>query len=254
MQRRFSVSTVLLVHGAWQSAACWTEVISILGSLGKRGMAVTLTGLGCDTRHLNPEIRLSTHINDVVAVMDSGAGPFVLVGHSYGGMVVTGACEQRPDKALGTIYVDGFVPRDGQSAQHLLPQAIAETFQSMASEQGDGWRLPAGDFLLDVWGTRDPAHRAKVKQDLSDFTIRCFEEVLHLPVAQTRTKPQGYIASGLKHEYPGRSVFAKFVEEARADGWLLMQVDAGHTCEVEKPHEVALAISAFMDHLGATAR
>lgn len=247
------MTPILLVHGAWQSTACWDEVISILGSLGKRGVAVTLTGLGSDTGHLNPQVRLSTHIEDVIRAVDSGGGPFVLVGHSYGGMVVTGACEQRPDKVLGTVYVDGFVPQDGQSAQQLLPQAIAQTFESMASEQGDGWRLPGGDFLLDVWGTRDLAHRAKIRQDLSDFTIRCFEEVLHLPFGQARNKPRGYIASGLKHEYPARTVFETFVNEARAGGWLLMQVDAGHTCEVEKPNEVARAISAFVDRVGATA-
>jgi pimeloyl-ACP methyl ester carboxylesterase len=243
----------LLVHGAWQSTACWGEVLSTLGSLGKRGVAVTLTGLGGDTRHLNRQVRLSTHVEDVVRAIDSAGGPCVLVGHSYGGMVVTGACEQRPDQVFGIVYVDGFVPESGKSALQMLPQAIAQVFQSMANEQGDGWRLPAGDFLLDVWGTRDLAHRAKIRQDLSDFTIRCFEEVLHLPSGEARNKPRGYIASGLKHEYPARTVFETFVEEARADGWLLMQVDAGHTCEVEKPEEVARAISAFVDRVVDTA-
>ncbi len=242
---------ILFVHGAWQSAACWDEVISILRSAGKRCVAVTLTGVGSDTRHLSRQIRLSTHVDDVVRAIDSGPGPFVLVGHSYGGMVVTGACEQRPDKVLGIVYVDGFVPQNGQSARQLLPEEIARVFQSMANEQGDGWRLPAGDFLLDVWGTRAPAHRARISQDLSDFTIRCFEEALHLPIGHARNKARGYIAGGLNHEYPARTVFARFVEEARSGGWLLIHADAGHTCEVEKPDEVAGAISAFVERIGA---
>ncbi len=247
------MSEVLFVHGAWQSTACWDEVISILGGLGKRGEAVTLTGLGRDSLHLNQHIRLSTHIDDVVRAIDSAGAPCVLVGHSYGGMVVTGACEKRPDRVPGIVYVDGFVPQDGQSAQQLLPQAVAQMFQSMANQQGDGWRLPAGDFLLDVWGIRDPAHRAKVGQDLSDFSIRCFEEVLHLPSRHARNKPRGYIAGGLNHDYPARAVFERFAEEARSGGWLLTQTDAGHSCEIEKPHEVARAISAFVDQIGATA-
>src|SRR5574340_374446 len=251
--RRFGVTPALLVHGAWQSTACWDEVISDLRSLGKRGLAIPLTGLGSDAGKLTPEIRLATHIDDLVRAIDLGDGPFVLVGHSYGGMVITGACEQRPDKVLGTVYVEGFVPQNGQSVLQLLPQAIARTFESMASEQGEGWRLPAGDFLLDVSGTRDPAHRAKVRQDFSDFTIRCFEEALHLPVGQARNKPRGYIAGGLQHEYPARAVFKTFVDEARAAGWLLMQLDAGHTCEVERPGDVARAISAFVDLAGAGA-
>ena len=240
---------VLLVHGAWQSAACWDEVMSALASLGRRATAVTLTGLGADAARLAPEIRLSTHIHDVVAAIDSHDDACVLVGHSYAGMVVTGACEQRPAKTLGTVYVDGFVPLSGQSTLHLLPDAIAQTFQSISREQGGGWRLPAGDFLLDVWGTRDPAHRARARQDFSDFTIRCFGEAVDLPFGHARNKPRAYIAGGLNHEYPARTVFERFVEEARAGGWLLQQLDAGHTCELERPVEVARAIAAFVDRI-----
>ncbi len=247
MMSRDSTELILLVHGAWQSTVCWEDVISTLAALGKYGVAVKLTGLGSDTRRLAQDTRLSTHIDDVVNAIDSADRPCLLVGHSYGGMVVTGACEQRPDRVLGVVYVDGFVPESGQSAFQLLPKAIAEAFQSMAEKQGDGWRLPAGEFLLDVWGVRDPGHRAKIRQDLSDFSIRCFEEVLDLPFGHARYKSRGYIAGGLNHEYPARSVFEKFVEEARSAGWLLLQADAGHTCEVEKPHDVAQAISAFAE-------
>jgi len=241
------VLPVILVHGAWQSADCWNNVLSAFARAGTRGVAITLTGLGSDTPRLSRQIGLSNHIEDVVRVIDSVGGPCVLVGHSYGGMVVAGACERRPDRVSGLVYVEGFVPENGQSALQLLPQGIAQNFQSMANEQGDGWRLPAGDFLLDVWGTRDPAHRAKVRRDLCDFSIRCFEEVLDLPFGHAQNKSRGYIAGGLNHEYPARTVFERFVKEARSGGWLLLQADAGHTCEVEKPDEVARAIAAFVD-------
>ncbi len=145
------MSEVLLVHGAWQSTACWNEVIPILRGAGQRAVAIELTGLGRDTGHLNQQIPLSTHVDDVVRAIDSDGGPFVLVGHSYGGMVVTGACEQRPDRVLGIVYVEGFVPENGESALQLLPETIAQAFQSIATEHGGGWRLPAGDFLLDIW-------------------------------------------------------------------------------------------------------
>lgn len=244
---------ILLVHGAWQSAACWDGVICRLADLGKRGAAVALSGLGTGTAHLDHKIGLSTHIEDVVAAIDSAGERVVLVGHSYAGMVVTGACARRPDQVLGIVYVEGFVPRDGQSALQLLPAAIAQSFQTIAREQGGGWRLPAGDFLLDVWGTRDPAHRAKVRSDFCDFSIRCFEQALDLPGGQTQTTPRGYIVGGLKHEYPARTAFQRFVDEACVGGWLLAQLDAGHTCEVEKPAEVAQAIVTFVDEVPAAA-
>jgi len=241
---------ILLVHGAWQSTNCWTDVISALGSLGKRAVAVTLTGLGGDIRHLTRQVRLSAHIDDVVRAIDSAGAPCFLVGHSYAGMVITGACEQRPAQVLGLVYAEAFIPESAQSALELLPQPVARMFQSIADEQGDGWRLAAGEFLLDVWGVRDPAHRAKILHDLSDFSMACFEQVLHLPFHHARNKPRGYIAGGLNHEYPARTVFERFTEEARTGGWLLVQLDSGHACEVEKPTEVATAISRFVDRVG----
>ncbi len=86
------MSELLLVHGAWQSTACWDEVIFLLGSFGKRGAAVALTGVGTDTRHLNRQVRLSTHIEDVVRAIDSGDGPFVLVGTSGGNPIFAAGC------------------------------------------------------------------------------------------------------------------------------------------------------------------
>jgi hypothetical protein len=97
----------------------------------------------------------------------------------------------------------------------------------MADAQGDGWRVPSGDFLLDIWGVRDTTHRAVVRQDLSDFSLVCFRQILDLPDGHGRKKPRGYIAAGLRNDYPSRAVFEPFVDEAWREGWLLRRIPAG---------------------------
>jgi len=116
-------ATFVLVHGAWHGGWCWRRVVDRLTAKGHYVVAPTLSGVG-ERSHLPPDfISLTTQINDVIGEIKwKDLEGIVLVGHSYGGMVITGVAEQLGDRIASIVYIDAFTPADGQS---LLDNALA---------------------------------------------------------------------------------------------------------------------------------
>src|SRR6056297_1891966 len=114
-ETRDPAPTVVIVHGAWGGGWDWKEAAGELESLGYRVYRPTLTGLG-ERRHLlSPDIDLTTHITDVVNVLRfEQLEDVILVGHSYGGMVITGVAEEVPERLEQLVYFDAFLPFDGE--------------------------------------------------------------------------------------------------------------------------------------------
>lgn len=224
--------TFVLVHGAWQSAATWDLVRAHLESTGHRVIVPELTGLE-RSDSLTGSVNLETHIQDVVSAIRELSGKVILVGHSYAGMIITGVAESAKNiRAL--VYVDAFVPDDGESALDLLPDGIATMFRRQAEEAGDGWRLPAGEGQLDLWGLRPGPEREFVRERLTDFTLRCFEQRVQLPGAAAAALPRAFIAA-VGDGYPARPVFQTFSEKAQRQGWAHFELSTGHDCHVEQP-------------------
>src|SRR6202023_3091586 len=99
------------------------------------------TGLGERAHLANPSIDLETHIADILNVIRyEDLHDIVLIGHSYGGMVATGVANRARDRVAQLIYLDAFVPKDGQSLLDLNEPA-RERMQELA-KTGDGWRVP----------------------------------------------------------------------------------------------------------------
>ena len=108
--------TYVLVHGAWGGGWAWRDVADRLRARGHEAYRPTLTGLG-ERRHLATEdVGLDTHIEDVVNLLVfEQLHDVVLVGHSYGGMVISGVADRVPERIAYRIYIDAFVPEDGES-------------------------------------------------------------------------------------------------------------------------------------------
>ena len=106
----------VLVHGAWHGAWCWQKIVPPLWAAGHRVFAVTLTGVGERAHLLSKSVTLDTHIADVVAVVESEEllDP-ILVGHSYGGVVITGVAARLAARLRHLVYLDAIVPRPGES-------------------------------------------------------------------------------------------------------------------------------------------
>jgi len=227
-------SPIVLVHGAFQSARTWDLVVPRLSARGRRVIVATLTGLGTDADALSEGVTLDTHIRDIVSLLErEDLHDVVLVGHSYAGMIITGAAEHARDRIRHLVYVDALVPEHGQAAVHIMPQRTGDTFRRLA-EQGGGWRMQPTAQLVDLWGLEDGPARKFVEARLCDFTIRCFDQPVNAATDAAGTLPRTYIAS-VKEEYPARAVFEPFAARAKREGWTYHELPTGHDCQAEMP-------------------
>ena len=140
------MSTFVLVHGAWHGGWCYKRVSERLRAEGHLVFTPTNTGLGERSHLYHREIDLEVHITDILNVIKwEEIDDFVLVGHSYGGMIITGVADRVPEKVRRLVYLDAFVPQDGQSIFDLLGPQIKAGFEEAADAFGDGWRVPSSD-------------------------------------------------------------------------------------------------------------
>src|SRR5664279_4210380 len=127
------MTTFVLVHGAWQTAATWDFVQQRLLAAGHTVAIPRLTGLEGDLEQLTPAVDLDTHIADVARILArNDLHDVVLVGHSYAGMIITGVAERAEGRIKRLVYADAFVPEDGQSALDLLPESVAIMFRKQS--------------------------------------------------------------------------------------------------------------------------
>jgi pimeloyl-ACP methyl ester carboxylesterase len=232
------MSTFVLVHGAWQSTGTWDRLVPLLEKRGHKVIAPVLSGLGTDQSRLSPAITLRQHVEDVARELSRLGGQVTLAGHSYAGMIISGVAETNAKLVERLVFLDGFIPENGQCALDLLPPEIGGYFRNIAREHGDGWRLPGGEGQLDLWGLKPGEERDFVRARLCDFSLRCFEEPLALPANRKASIPATFV-SCVAEAYPARPFFAPFAAKARASGWNVAEVKTGHDCHVERPGEVA---------------
>ncbi len=232
------MSTFVLVHGAWQSNGTWDLLAPLLEKRGHRVITPVLSGLGTDQSRLSRDITLMQHVEDVSVELSRCSDRVILVGHSYAGMIISGVVETNPMQVQRSVFLDAFIPENGQSALDLLPPEIATHFRSVARDHGDGWRLPGGERQLNLWGLKPGEARDFVRARLCDFSLRCFEEHLHLPANRKASIPSTFVAS-VAEEYPARPFFAPFAAKASASGWEVAELKTGHDSHVERPDAVA---------------
>jgi pimeloyl-ACP methyl ester carboxylesterase len=232
------MSTFVLVHGAWQSTGTWDRFAPLLQNHGHTVITPVLSGLGTDQQNLTSEIRLHHHIEDVSAALSKLDEKAMLVGHSYAGMIISGAMESNPSKVQRLVFLDAFIPEDGQCVLDILPPEIGVYFRNVAREHGDGWRLPGADGQLDLWGLKPGEAREFVRARLCDFSLRCFEEPIRLTANRKAGIPATYV-SCIAEGYPARPFFDPFAKKARGSGWHVVELKTGHDCHVEDPEGVA---------------
>lgn len=115
------MSTFVLVHGSWHGAWCWYKIVPRLEKAGHKVVAFDLPGGGRD-RTPASEVSFESWTNSLCRILDVQAEPVILVGHSRGGVVVSQAAEQRPDKVKTLVYLTAFLLRDGESLLNFLQE------------------------------------------------------------------------------------------------------------------------------------
>lgn len=255
--------TLVLVHGAWHGGWCWQRVLPLLQARGWAAHAVTLTGVGERAHLLSGQIRLSTHVQDVLGLIDSLELPrVVLVGHSYGGMVITGVADAllaraaaqaaRPDADVGgvagvavaagvrgvttvagLVYVDAVTPHPGESwSSRHTPETVAARV-ALARTQGAGVGIPPPDAaVFGLEGTdRDWVNRRQTPQPLG-----VYQDTLHFNAAAVSALPRTFIDCVA----PALPTIAAMRERVRAEpGWVVHELATGHDPMVSAPQALA---------------
>lgn len=221
------MAIIVLAHGAWSSAWAWKKVRPLMAAAGHTFYTPSYTGLG-ERHHLaNPSNDLETHIADVLGVIDAEElRDFVLMGHSYGGMVATGVADRARDRISKLIYLDAFVPRDGQALADLVPAEQRKRMQESA-KAGDGWRIAANPPP----GDTSPEDLAWINRHRCTQSIKCFEQPLALQAELT--VPRVYIQC---MQHADKGPFSQFAKRAKSEaGWKSYELDASHSPNVTAP-------------------
>ena len=223
------MSTFLICHGAWSAAWAWKKVRPLLRAAGHEVFTPTYTGLGERAHLVSRSIDLETHIADVLGVIEcEDLRDIVLVGHSYGGMVVTGVADRVGDRIARLVYIDAFVPSHGQSLFDMLPPRERERRQQDASANGDGWLLPPNPTPPDT----SPEDVAWVTARRRWQPLACFTQPLLLRNPGS-SPPRSYIYC--TRLGPADS-FSQFSRRFRSDpAWRFFDLDASHSPNVTAP-------------------
>src|SRR5215469_11680519 len=241
-----SMATFVLVHGGWHGGWCWQKVIPFLEAASHEVYAPTLTGLAERASELSPEVGLETHIRDIEGeLQEKDLHGVILVSHSYSGMVITGVVDRVPERIAHLVYLDTFVPRDGESLAAISPLVI-RLLRKQAQAHGDGWRVdPQKERPFRVGGiygvTTEP-DLSWVRRSVTPHPLKTFEQPLHLKnpaivEATSRTHidctGSGFFFSLMRHLLAPRAL------PPREAGWRLRQLPTGHDAMITMPRELA---------------
>ena len=220
-------ATFLVAHGAWSAGWAWKKMHPLMAAAGHRLITPTYTGLG-EREHLaNPSIDLETHIQDLLGVIKyEQLNDVVLIGHSYGGMVATGVADRVPERIARLVYLDAFVPQDGQALLDIVSPGAAQRMRASA-KSGDGWRVAPNPPPPDT-----PAEDIKWIQALRlAQPVKTFETPLQLRTGDPKI-PRTYIYC--KRINP-EDTFRAFAERARREHWTYHEIDSSHSPHITAP-------------------
>ena len=228
------MTTVVLVAGAWHGAWCWQRVLPALWRAGHTAVPVALTGVGERAHQLSPRVDLGTHVEDVVAaVRAQECRDAVLVGHSYGGIVVTGAADRLGAEVGRLVYLDAVVPTPGRSWADCIPPEARAQRQALIAEHGHIPPAPASAYGL----TGDDA--AWVERRQTPHPAGVFTDPLDFDAERWAARPRTHVdctAPALATIEPSR----RLVREQ--PGWELVELATGHDPMVSAPDELVAVL------------
>jgi pimeloyl-ACP methyl ester carboxylesterase len=230
--------TFVLVHGAWHGGWCWRPLMQLLQAKGHRVTTPTLTGLGERVHLMSAGVNLDTHIADVVEhIRTEELSHVVLVGHSYGGFVIRGVTARIPQAIDHVIYLDAFVPENGEAVVDYAGERASSIRDLAAHTPAAGLPpLPPAAF-----GISDPAQAAWVARRMTPQPVNTYLQ----PLAVT-TDEEAYRRSYIACLKPKLDVFDTTRARIKAaQGWHYLELAEGHDVMVTAPGLLARRLLAL---------
>ncbi len=222
--------TFVLVHGGWHGGWCWSRVADILRSRGHRVTTPTLTGLGERSHLLSGVVTLALHVDDIVNhLVWEDLKNVVLVGHSIGGLAITGAADTVPDRISKLVYLDGAILRHGEAMFDLFPKEAVEARIAAASEVNGCLAIAPPD--ASSFGISSAVDVAFVGERLTPHPLATLREAASL---------KGPVGNGLPIAClictdPIYEPVRNFHQRARDAGWPIYELATGHDAMITEP-------------------
>lgn len=246
------VSTFVLVHGKGGGSWIWDPVVELLRDEGHTADAPTLVGAGPRAREGTRDTNLTTHVEQVVSLVEDADDPrVVLVGHSYGGLVAAGVAATVPNRIAELIFVDALLVNKGQCAFDAFYPGVADEQRALAGNTREGWKLPPLTFeQVGGMGSVEPGiDLADVERALHEgrgtHPLGSFEEPVWWDASSLAGVSRRYII-GTDKPSPMREHVAAHVVELREAGFRVDDLPTGHFPMRTMPR----ALTALLVHSG----
>jgi pimeloyl-ACP methyl ester carboxylesterase len=237
------MTAFVLVHGACHGAWCWRRVSRRLLAAGHEVFTPTLTGVGERAHLLTPAVGLTTMIQDVVAVIEAEElNDVVLVGHSFGALVVLGVADRMARRLRELVLLDGVVVERGQCGFDIFASDVVTQREADAARFGSGLGIPPPPAAH--FGVRDPGDAAWVERHLTAHPVRSYRDRLETEHGLGNGLPVRY----LRCTDPAYSVISSSQLAVRRHGWPIMELPTGHDAMITAPDLLVAQLCA--DQLG----
>ena len=236
------MAAFVLVHPAWFGGWSWRKVVPLLIEAGHSVHTPTLTGLGERSHLATPKIGLGTHIDDVVQVLEfEDLHDVILVGSSSSGAVVTGVADRVPERIAKGVYLDAFVPADGQCVVDLIPAERQAPRDELTESEGDGWLVPRfspqpwEEFVPVAWGVTDEEDLRWIIDRLRPTPVNHFRE----PVRLRSSGSEGIRRVYIRSDWPNGTFDRHAAEASSSPDWEVRELATPHLPQLTHPNELA---------------
>jgi pimeloyl-ACP methyl ester carboxylesterase len=239
------MSTFVLVHGGAHGGWCWGKLAPLLRAAGQEVYTPTMTGVGERSHLLSDTIDLDVHIQDVVSVLDfEDLSEIILVGHSYGGLVITGVADRAIARVAHLVYLDAVIPVNGESLMTIMPETLASARSAGHVSNGVELVLWPEEEAGRFYGVTDPNDLAWMQTRLTPHPWKTFEQPLELQHEQDLARIPRAVVNATRNEHRASLVEQK-IRHDRADR--IWDLDTGHDLMITEPESVAELLLRLAD-------
>ncbi|WP_041795752.1 alpha/beta fold hydrolase [Pararhodospirillum photometricum] len=224
----------VLVHGAWHGGWCWERVVALLRARGHQVTAPTLTGLGERSHLLAPGITLAVFVNDIVNhLIWESLTDVVLVGHSFGGAVISGVADRVPERLRHLVFLDAHILESDETTFDRMDPDIVNTRILAAARASGGVSLPVPPAR--AFGVRDPEAAAWIEARMTPHPLDSYRSSVSLSRPVGAGVPLSYVVCSDPLYGPLEISRAR----VRSYGWPIVDLPTGHDAMVTAPQGLA---------------